>query len=55
MARYDPYEEIDRERRAADNSEWRARLDAFWRWLKKRPAESWGFLVAGLLAGKFLL
>jgi hypothetical protein len=34
---------------------WRERGRAFWRWLKARPAESWLFLIAGVLTGKVLL
>jgi hypothetical protein len=38
-----------------DNAEWRDRLEKLWRWLKARPLESWLFLVAGLLIGRFIL
>ena len=45
-----PYDE---EGRAHDGQVWRDRLQAFLRWLKARPAESWLFLVAGVLIGRF--
>lgn len=27
------------------------RIERFFKWLSRRPTESWGFLVAGLLIG----
>ncbi|MCG8443915.1 MAG: hypothetical protein MI723_19100 [Caulobacterales bacterium] len=55
MVRYDPYEELERERRSADGREaWRERGRAFMRWLSRRPAESWLFLAAGVVIGGIL-
>jgi hypothetical protein len=41
--------------RDEEQERWRGRGRAFWRWLKARPAESWLFLIAGVLTGKVLL
>ncbi len=48
--KYDPYEEI---RRDADpeGAEWRESLARFWRYLRTRRTESWGFFIAGLILG----
>ena len=52
MAEYDPYDEIRRERRAAEDAEtWRARGRGFVRWL----AESWMFFAVGLVLGSICL
>lgn len=49
------FRDAHRQERAADarHEEWRARGRQFWRWLTSRRAESWLFLVAGVLIGKF--
>ncbi len=55
--KYDPYEELARERRerARQDEPWARRSDAFLAWLRARPRESWGFFIAGLVIGGFLL
>lgn len=56
MTDYDDLREHERrEGRSDEQARWRQRGRAFWRWLAARPAESWLFFVAGVLAGKVLL
>lgn len=60
--KYDPYEELARERAqtgragasGGPDDVWRQRAGRFWSWLKRRPAESWGFFVVGLLIGSVI-
>ncbi len=47
---YDPYEDARRERAQATD-DWRETSSRFWRYLRTRPMESWGFFIAGLLLG----
>lgn len=50
---YDPYQD-DRERRSQDAAnDWRETSSRFWRYLRTRSLECWGFFIAGLLVGGF--
>ncbi len=56
MTDYDPYDEIRRERRDAEDADtWRERGRRFLAWLAKRPAESWMFFAVGLVLGAVFL
>lgn len=55
---HDPYEPQTAERagyRDDDGERWRQRAGRFWSWLKRRPLESWGFFIVGLLLGNWFL
>ena len=51
MSKYDPYDEVrsDKADKAADD--WRETSSRFWRYLRTRSAETWGFFAAGLIIG----
>ncbi len=57
MTKYDPYEEVRREREQAELEDdvWRRRIGNAGDWLRRRPMESWLFFVAGLVIGHFIL
>ncbi|MGD2132811.1 MAG: hypothetical protein PVI23_08465 [Maricaulaceae bacterium] len=45
--------DYDDDGRRHDDRVWRERFDAFMRWLKARPVESWAFFIAGVFLGGF--
>ncbi|MDQ7017654.1 MAG: hypothetical protein Q9M33_00705 [Robiginitomaculum sp.] len=50
MSKYDPYDDgPSKADQAAED--WRETSSRFWRYLRTRPAETWGFFVAGLIVG----
>jgi hypothetical protein len=50
MSKYDPYDDgPNKADKAAED--WRETSSRFWRYLRTRPAETWGFFVAGLIIG----
>ena len=51
MSKYDPYDEVRRSRADEAAADWREISSRFWRYLRTRPAESWGFFIAGLIFG----
>ncbi|VAV99070.1 hypothetical protein MNBD_ALPHA06-2205 [hydrothermal vent metagenome] len=48
---YDPYEEVRKSKADAAADDWRETSAKFWRYLRTRPIENWGFFVGGLLFG----
>ncbi len=51
MTNYDPDDEIRSSHADRAASEWRETSSRFWRYLRTRPAECWGFFIAGLIVG----
>lgn len=51
---YDPYEGGQRDKAKAAADDWRETSSRFWRYLRTRSLECWGFFVAGLLLGVLL-
>jgi len=49
--KYDPYEEVRSTKSKAAADDWRETSSRFWRYLRTRPMECWGFLIAGLFLG----
>ncbi len=52
--KYDPYEDVRDPRSQAAADDWREITSKFWRYLRTRPMECWGFFIAGLLIGGLL-
>ena len=48
MKQYETYDQPGTERSLGD------RFSAFTRWLSRRPVESWGFFIAGLIIARIL-
>ncbi len=51
MSKYDPYEDVRRSKADEAATDWREISSRFWRYLRTRPAECWGFFVVGLIFG----
>lgn len=52
--KYDPYEEVREERAQAAAEDWRETSSRFWRYLRTRNTEVWGFFIVGVLLGALL-
>lgn len=52
--KYDPYEEVREDRAQAAAEDWRETSSRFWRYLRTRGAETWGFFIAGAVIGALL-
>lgn len=51
MTEYDPYEDTKTSNAHKAADDWRETSSRFWRYLRTRPAECWGFFIAGLIIG----
>jgi len=50
-SKYNPYEEVRKSKADSAADDWRETSSRFWRYLRTRPLESWGFFIAGLVFG----